>query len=271
MKKIIVFITILFVSFSTNSCKFSKNVYDKTSSALDKVNIFGVEDDIKLGKQVKQEIISDSEKFPILYERRNRAIYNYVKKLRDVILNSKELKYKDKFEWEVTIINDDKTLNAFATPGGYIYIYTGLIKFLDTEDELLGVLGHEMAHADLRHSTRQLTKNLGISGLLDAIAKDKKAIKQVVSGLINLKFSRGHEAEADEYSVRYICSSAYNAAGSAGFFKKMMNNPSPPEFLSTHPSSKSRVSDIEKMKTQLGCSGTRTNKSMYSRMKRLIK
>ena len=61
------------------------------------------------------------------------------------------------FDWELKIIHDDETLNAFCAPGGYIYVYTGLIKFLAHEDNLAGVIGHEIAHADLRHSTQQLT------------------------------------------------------------------------------------------------------------------
>ena len=67
---------------------------------------------------------------------------------------------------DLRIIHDDSTLNAFCTPGGYIYIYTGILKFLDSEDEFAGVLGHEIAHADLRHSTRQMTKQYGVQILL---------------------------------------------------------------------------------------------------------
>jgi len=76
---------------------------------------------------------------------------------------TKTNKHKDDFAWQVKIIDDPETLNAFATPGGYIYVYTGLIKFLDTEDQLAGVMGHEIAHADLRHSTRQMTSSYGVS------------------------------------------------------------------------------------------------------------
>ncbi len=271
MKNIIINSLLFILIFSASSCAFTKKAYKSTTTALNKVNIFSVEEDIKLGKQVKAEIESDSKKFPILDEHKNRDLYRYVRGLRDVVLNSGKVKYKNKFAWEVKIIDDKKTLNAFATPGGYIYIYTGLIKFLDSEDQLLGVMGHEMAHADMRHSTRQLTKNLGISVLLSAILKDKQALEQVVAGIIGLKFSRSNEAEADEYSVRYLCPTPYNAAGAAGFFKKMLNQPSPPEFLSTHPSSKSRVKDIEAMKNKLSCKGTRTNRNKYNRIKTLIR
>ena len=269
MKLRIVFL--LSTIFFAGSCKFTQKAYETTSSALDKANIFTYQDDINLGKQVKTEIESDSKQFPILNENTNKEIYSYLRSLRDIILNTNQLKYKDKFAWELKIINDDKTLNAFATPGGYIYIYTGLLKFLDSEDQLLGVLAHEMAHADQRHSTRQLTKNVGLTILLDAALGKKESVEQVVGALISLQFSRSSESEADEYSVKYLCNTPYNAAGSAGFFKKMLDNPTPPEFLSTHPSPKNRVKDIEDLKTKSNCTGTRTNMDKYKQMKNLLK
>ncbi len=132
-------------------------------------------------------------------------------------------------------------------------------------------VAHAMAHADRRHSTRQLTKSVGISLLLNAALGDKQSVEQIIGALVNLQFSRGNEAEADEYSVRFLCPSPYNAAGSAGFFKKMLNQPTPPEFLSTHPSPKNRVKNIESLKEKLGCKGTRTNMVKYSLIKKMIK
>lgn len=265
---LVLFILAVIVSYS---CKFTENAYHKTTEVLDNANLFTYQDDIKLGQQVKTEIESDPVKFPIIDENSNKELYNYVKGLRDLILNTNQLKYKDKFAWEVKIIKDDKTLNAFATPGGYIYIYSGLMKYLDSEDELLGVLAHEMAHADLRHSTKQLSKNMAVGFLLNAALGDKQAVEQVVSALIGIQFTRDDESEADNSSVKYLCPTPYNAAGAAGFFKKMLNNPVPPEFLSTHPSPKNRVKDIEDLKTKSSCSGTKTNADKYSAIKKLIK
>ncbi len=270
MKKYIVFSIFFSAMLSLTGCEFTKKVVGGASSALNKANVFTIEDDIRLGKQVKAEILSDPKKFPVLPESKNKELYRYVRGLRDVILKTGKLKYKDKFAWEIRIIKDDKTLNAFATPGGYIFVYTGLMKFLDSEDQLLGVLGHEMAHSDRRHSTRQLTKKVGISILLNAALGDKQSTQQIVGALLSIQFTRSDEAEADEYSVRYLCPTPYNAAGAAGFFKKMLDQPSPPEFLSTHPSPKNRVKDIEARKQSMKCKGTRTNASKYNSIKRLL-
>jgi len=270
MKFLIYSLLSLFLLTSISSCEFTKKAWDTTSDAWDNANLFAYTDDIELGKQVADEISKDPKTYPVLPINKNREIYSYINSLRDVILKSGNIKYKSEFEWKLHIIDDDKTLNAFATPGGYIYVYTGLIKFLDSEDQLLGVLGHEMAHADQRHSTRQLSKSLGVALLLDAVLGKRDAVEQILAALVSLQFSRGHESEADEYSVNYLCGSPYNAAGSAGFFQKMEDQPQPPEFLSTHPNPANRVKDIKELAETLSCGGTRTNKAKYDKMKKLI-
>jgi predicted Zn-dependent protease len=140
-----------------------------------------------------------------------------------------------------------------------------LIKFLDSEDELMGVLGHEIAHADCRHSTAQLTKQYGIAFLADALLGNKAALNQIaktlVGGVAGLSFSRVNESEADSKSVQYLCSTSMNAAGAAGFFKKMEGQKQPPTWLSTHPNPTNRIANIEKKAQELNCSGSQTNTS----------
>ncbi|MCB9282611.1 MAG: M48 family metalloprotease [Lewinellaceae bacterium] len=237
--------------------------------ASQSVNFFSVQDEITLGKQVEQEIAGDPKQFPLLPEKGNEEVYQYVRGLAQKILNTGKVAYKNEFAWEVKIIKDDKTLNAFCTPGGYIYVYTGLIKFLDSEDQLMGVMGHEIAHAALRHSTRNLTKLYGIQMLYQVITgkAEPGMLEQIAIGLVSLKFSRDHETEADESSVQYLCGTTYNADGAAGFFKKMEGQPTPPAFLSTHPDPGNRVVNMEKKKAELGCKGTMTNQSAYEKIK----
>jgi len=260
----------LIVGSVATSCAFTKKAYSSASDAVSNVNVFPYTEDIVLGKQVRDELASKPDEFPILKKSSNRELYNYLEGLKSKIINTGELRYASEFPWELYVIDDDKTLNAFATPGGYIYIYTGLIKFLDSEDELIGVLGHEMAHSDRRHSTRQLTKSLGVSILLDAVLGQQDAVEQIVGSLVGLKFSRSHESEADEYSVKYLCNTSYNSDGAAGFFKKMANQPTPPEFLSTHPNPTNRIEKMEQLEVELNCSGNQKNKAKYEQIKRLI-
>ncbi len=235
-------------------------------------NLYPVSEDIKLGLQVSKEIESNSKDFPILPEAGNQEIYRYVRGIRDKILNSGGVKHRSTFKWELKIIDDKETLNAFVTPGGYIYVYLGLIKFLDSEDQLAGVLGHEIAHADRRHATRQMTSG-GMIGLLSqAVLGNSSAAGQVTNALIGLKFSRSHESEADEYSVKYLCNTEYNAAGSAGFFKKIQSQGGKtPQFLSTHPNPENRVENIELEKRKNGCKGNQKYLTEYARMKNKIR
>jgi len=260
----------IFLSIACFALIFFSFSCDFTKKTVGSINLFPIEDDVKLGKQVSDEIASKPSEYPILPERGNEQVYRFVRGIAQKILNSGQVKYKDEFAWEIKIINDNKTLNAFATPGGYIYVYTGLIKYLDSEDQLAGVMGHEIAHADRRHSTKQMTQSLGLQMLLAAALGNREAVQQVAQGIIGLKFSRNHEADADEYSVRYLCPTTYNAAGSAGFFRKLGSAGGVPEFLSTHPSPGNRVEDIEAHKNSMSCKGTKTNRSEYAKIKALL-
>jgi len=229
------------------------------------VNIFTIEDDKALGKKVAKKIEADTSDQDVLDTTAYSEAYNYLFRIRDKILSSGKVQYRDEFVWRTRII-DDTTLNAFCAPGGYIYVYTGLIKYLDSEEELAGVIAHEIAHADKRHVTDQLTKKYGISVLLDVVlGEDRGTLVQIANGLAQLKFSRNNESEADEYSVIYMCPTDYQADGAAGFFQKLLNQgqTGPPQFLSTHPSPDNRVEAIQSKEQELGCDGDQTYDSRY--------
>lgn len=231
------------------------------------INIFSVNNDITLGMQVDSSIQNSPSEYNVMPRQSFPEAYAFIEGMKDSILASSDIIYGDRFEWKVTLIRDDATLNAFATPGGYIYIYTGLMKFLDNENELAGVLGHEIAHSDRRHSTDQLTKQYGISFLLQLIlGNNQNQLAGVAANLVQLKFSRNAEAEADEFSVRYMCPTAYAADGASGFFAKLVaqgQSGGTPQFLSTHPDPDNRVEDIKAQKDMLGCKGTGTFSQRY--------
>lgn len=239
-------------------------------------NLFSIEDDKKFGLQVEQEIAADQQQFPVLPESRYPQVYKYLNDMRDEILKSPHVKYKDEFAWELKVIQDDSTLNAFCTPGGYIYVYTGLIKYLNSADALAGVVGHEIAHADRRHSTRQMSKQYGTAVVLElALGENAAMLKEITAGLVGLKFSRTDESDADEHSVMYLCGSRYRASGAADFFKQLNagGGSRPPEFMSTHPDPVNRVENIEAKAVELSC-GTKVSKGDndpdYERFKALL-
>ena len=266
-KKIILLATIIFAIVLWNC--------SGTKKAGGGFNLFTIQDDIKLGQEFSKQIESDPKTYPIMPEAGNGEVYRYIRGITNKILNSGNVAYRKEFVWQVKIIDDDKTLNAFAVPGGYLYVYTGLIKYLDTEDQLAGVMGHEIAHAAQRHSTRQLTKIYGIDAIRQILTGNQEgdAFSQLALGLVSLKFSRKHEAEADDYSVTYLCGTSYDAAGAAGFFEKIQNEASdgqPPKFLSTHPDPGNRVKDIHSRKGEMACKVNSQSKTEHDRIKRLL-
>lgn len=223
--------------------------------------LFSVQNDIDLGAQVSTEIASDPTTYPILSREDHPESYAYLDNLVNEILNKGDLAYRNEFVWEVNIIDAD-VLNAFATPGGYIYVYTGLIKFLDTADDLAGVMGHEIAHADLRHTSRNLQKTYGVQILLSVILGNDAGQLTQIAGQIagtaaGLSFSRDFESEADDRAVEYNSNTIYACDGVKNFFQKLIDEgqtSGTPEFLSTHPNPPTRVADITAKAEEISCS-----------------
>ena len=234
------------------------------------INIFSVQDDIDLGQQLRDEILSNPSEYPVLSPSQYPGVYAYLEQIKSKILNSGQVYYKDKFEWELHVIADDSQMNAFCAPGGYIFIYTGILKYLQAEDQLAGVLGHEMAHADRRHSTDRLTQDYGIQVLLDVLlGENQGTIVQIANSLRTLAYSRNQEKEADEYSVKYLCPTDYEADGAADFFLRLQNEGNSCEggaFFSTHPCPENRVQKIQAQRVELGCSGTQVYATQYQAM-----
>ncbi len=262
IKKIGVVSLLLLLLFSFGACKKGKGI-----------NIFTVEQDKQLGAQLRDELAANPTEYTILPFTGNEQAYNYLYNVRDEILNTTVIKYRTRFDWELYII-DDEVLNAFCAPGGYMYFYTGIIKFLEEADHLAGVMGHEIAHADQRHSTQQMTQVYGLEVLLSIIAGDNPgALAQVAAGLVALSFSRNHEKDADDHSVDYLCETSYAANGAAAFFQKLIDqgqSGSTPAFLSTHPNPDNRVQAISTRANEKGCSTALKEAAGYAAFKALL-
>jgi beta-barrel assembly-enhancing protease len=221
------------------------------------INIFSVSDDISLGKQADDEILGKPAVYPLLDSVQYASAYAHLYRIRNAILNSGKLNYSTGFPWKMRIIRNDTVNNAFCLPGGYIYVYTGIIKFLDNEAEFAGVLAHEMAHADRRHTTDRLTTVYGIDLLLSLIlGNNPNQLAEIIAGYAEglgmLAYSRQNEYEADNYAVQYLYVTEYNAPSLGDFFQKMQNEPQGLVFLSTHPSPSDRLQKIQEEFTALG-------------------
>ena len=142
----------------------------------------------------------------------------------------------------------------------------------------MGVLGHEMAHADRRHSVKQMLKSYSVELLLAiALGQNPSEVETLLAGLAGqtaiLKFSRDHETEADEYSVAYLAGTPHRCDGASVFFQKLEDSGqggSVPTFLSTHPSPEDRVQNIQDEAAELGCSTTYFAPDSYDDFKALL-
>ncbi len=182
------------------------------------LNVFPVSKDVELGYQVATSLDEQNKK-QLMDSQSNVAIYKYIYSVRDSILKNNQLTHSKDFPWRIRIIQNDSILNAFCTPGGYIYFYTGILKFLESEDQLAGVMGHEMAHAEKRHSTDAMTRQYGVGILLDLVfGQGKGQLARIASNVAELSYGRDAEKESDEYSVRWLYNTSYYAAGASGFF-----------------------------------------------------
>lgn len=229
-----------------------------SSCSDDGINFFTLEQDIQFGAQLDSAIMANPAEYPVLNRNEYSEAYNHIERILGTILLSDDIRYSKVFPWQVKIIHNDEVINAFAAPGGYMYFYTGLIKFLDNEAQLAGVMAHEIAHADRRHSTQMLTKQYGFSILLSiALGENPSQLEQILSQLAlggtMLKYSRDNEYEADKYAVTYLYDTDYHPRELAGFFEKMMGSSQKiPEFLSTHPSDENRIKNIEEVWKSMG-------------------
>ena len=247
------------------------SLFSSCTSKDGDLNFFSPEDDVDMGARYNTEILAQPGEFPVLDEKEYAAAYQQVRGMVNKILKSESMLHKEEFSWEVRILENDTILNAFCTPGGYIYVYTGLIHYLDSEDQLAGVLGHEIAHADLRHSTEQMTKNYGLRFAIQFFLGDGTLLGTIAGGLAGLTFSRDDETETDLQSVRYLYDTDYDPRGVARFFEKMEQRGEslgPLVFLSTHPNPDNRVKNIMTEWKRLGSKKGKVNKEEYEQLKK---
>jgi len=163
------------------------------------------------------------------------------------------------YTFEYHLLADGDTVNEFALPGGQVFITEGLFRLLRTEGELAGVLAHETAHVVGRHSAEQLAKTRLTQGLTGAAViaavdpNDPRTYRtaqfaMLVDQMINLKFSRSDELEADSLGVKYMAQAGYDPRSMVEVMKVLEANAGPnqqPEFMSTHPDPGNRIQRIE--------------------------
>ena len=166
------------------------------------------------------------------------------------------------FEWEIVLIDEPQTANAWCMPGGKMAVYTGLLPITGDEQSLAVVVGHEVCHAVARHGaermSHELVMELGLTAaslsMSDMDSGERDQIMQALVGVGTvgaiLPFSREHEAEADYMGLMVAADAGYDPQAAIGLWERMAKasaGNAPPELLSTHPSDASRIEHLKEV------------------------
>jgi predicted Zn-dependent protease len=164
------------------------------------------------------------------------------------------------YPFDFHVLADDQTVNAFALPGGQIFITKALLDLLQTEGEVAGVLGHEIGHVLGRHSAEQIAKSQLIQGLAGAASvglydpnnpdsASAAQMAQIVGAMINMKYGRDDELQADRLGVRFLADAGYDPRALLRVMEVLASasgGSRQPEFMSTHPDPGNRREEIQK-------------------------
>jgi beta-barrel assembly-enhancing protease len=193
------------------------------------------EQEVELGKQINQELVSQ-RKVRIL---KNSSLNGYLNQIGRRLARSST---RPNIPYTFQVVND-KSINAFATMGGYVYINSGLMALADNEAELASVVAHEIGHIAERHALDQM-KDAAISqGLLSVAGLESDELVNIgVQLAFSLPNSREDEYEADQQGLKTLSKAGYAQSAMVSFMKKLLaQGGSAPTFLSTHPNTKDRI------------------------------
>jgi len=213
------------------------------------------QEEMKLGYASAKQIL---EKERVSTDARKNAM---VKRVGQKIAKVTERDYKTNFKWEFFVIENEKQANAFCLPGGKVFVYTGLFKYVANDDELAAVMGHEIGHALARHGAERMSRGqlAQISGqVLNAVMVGRgnpqsTAMVMQAFGVgtqlgVILPHSRDQELEADYIGVVLADKAGYRASAALSFWEKFAKSgETPPEYLSTHPAPQNRINKIRKL------------------------
>jgi predicted Zn-dependent protease len=236
-------------------------------------NLFSKEQDVQVGQENAAQVRKQMTviKDPVLSE--------YVSRVGKRLVSAQEAQESGfPFTFEVVA---DPSINAFALPGGPMFINTGLLRAVDNEAQLAGVMGHEMSHVILRHGTNQASKTKLIE--LPAVLASQMSggsmmgqLAQLGIGLgansVLLKFSRTAESQADLMGSHLMAESGYNPIEMARFFEKLNaeGGQRAPQFLSDHPNPENRQKAIEEEITRLPQQSYGYQTGEFERMKQVV-
>jgi beta-barrel assembly-enhancing protease len=235
-------------------------------------NLISIEEEWQLGQQLSQDVAKQ------LRFNNDPAVNAYVRNLGQKIVAASPAPF-NQLPWEFHVV-EDPAINAFAIPGGHVYVHTGLIASAENASELAGVMAHEISHVVARHTTEQISRQYGLSVLAGLVlGQDPGAVQQIaaqiVAGGALARFSRDAEREADELGIQAMHRAGYDPRGMAAMFRVLLQHQqSQPgrveQFFATHPTTEERIRDAENRAAQLSSAGTITDEPQFQDARRRV-
>ena len=238
-------------------------------------NLFSPQQDVELGRKASQEA---ERQLPLLNDRRvDSYLNNLGRRLADRAPG-------ERYPYQFKAVND-MTINAFALPGGFLYVHRGAIEAADNEAQLAGVMGHEIGHVALRHGTNQATKayawQLPLAAFGGIVGSDSLGgvIAQLAAGIgvnsVLLRYSREAERQADLIGTQILYDNNYDPRAMAQFFEKIeaeSKGGRAPQWLSDHPNPENRMQSVLKEVNNLGGlpSNYKTDSAEFREIKRYL-
>jgi predicted Zn-dependent protease len=215
------------------------------------LSLISEQQEIQMGRQANQDVESS------LGLVQNESLQAYVAGIGKTLAARSE---RPDLPWSFQVV-DDPVVNAFALPGGFIYVTRGIMAYFESEAELAGVLGHEIGHVTARHSVNQMSRQqiqqigLGVGMILSQDVRNYGDLLSAGLGLLDLKYSRGDETQADELGVRYMTRAGYDPDALLGVFEMLQSVSGAeggrvPEWQSTHPYPENREAHIRQVMEQ---------------------
>lgn len=222
-----------------------------------------VSEEMQMGAQAYSQVKTDPKLRQSQDPREIEPVKRVAARIVEAAKRSKYAEMAQQFQWEVTVIKDDKTANAFALPGGKMAVYTGIFPMAKTEAGLAAVMGHEVVHALARHGAERMSQGqltnatLQVVGAAAGAASGGGMLGQAAMAALGvgaqvgvlLPFSRKHESEADYIGILLAADAGYDPREAVALWERMgqmSGGGAAAEFMSTHPSHETRIEQLKK-------------------------
>ena len=216
-------------------------------------NRVSTEQEIEIGKQMAAEVEKSEKRL------NNPAIQTYVRKIGERLAAQSP---RQDVPYEFTVIDNPETINAFALPGGHMYVYTGLMKLCDNEAQLASVMAHEIGHVAAHHHGETITRQMNAELIRQIVGgQNKNELGQLLGSLIgtgaSMWFSRAQEREADQLGMDFLFRAGYKPEAMVDFMRKMAQyeqaetggapQPKLLQFFASHPATTERIANLDSL------------------------